>query len=79
MTVYGSNEGNLPPDQVFGFTTQTDIVREVQVVLPLDDLLVRLVRILGTKGRIACKGSCVSKVKVPKRHYSGTYRQGTHT
>lgn len=74
----GPNDSNLPPDKIFGFTTETDIVGKVQVVLPLDDLLVRLVGILGTEGRIACKGSCVSKV-VPRRRYSETYRRGTHT
>jgi hypothetical protein len=66
-----------PSDQIFCFTAQPDIIREMQVVLPLDNLLVCLMRVLGTEWRVSCRGSCVSQnVKGVGDH---TYRQDIHT
>lgn len=35
-----------PPDHVLGFSTQVDIIWEREMVWPIDDLLVRIVRVL---------------------------------
>ena len=42
----------MPPDQVLRFPTEMDIVRELQVGLPLEDFVVRLVCRLGAEGRV---------------------------
>lgn len=69
---------NVPSNQIFGFPTKPDIIREMQVVLPLDDLLVCLVRILGTKGRVSCRGEMMSAA-MRKGQRNDTYRRGTRT
>ena len=39
-----NNPRLLPADQVLSFTAQVNIIRERQVMLPLHDFLIRLVR-----------------------------------
>lgn len=46
---------NSPPYQILSLPTQMHIVRDDQVMLPVDDLLIRLVRGLRTKGWVSNK------------------------
>ena len=42
-----------PSDHVLRLTAKVDIIGEIQMVLPVDDLLVRLVGVLRAEWRIA--------------------------
>jgi len=42
-----------PSNHAFGFSTEIDILGDLQVVLPFDDLLISLMRALRAEGRVA--------------------------
>lgn len=44
--------GGSPPDHVLSFSAQPDVFREPQLVPPIDNLAVRVVRVLGAKRRV---------------------------
>lgn len=46
-------KGDKPSDEVFGLTTQVDIVWDDEVVLPLNNFLVCLVRRLRAERRVS--------------------------
>src|SRR5688572_17201712 len=48
-------ESDIPPDQVLGLDTQSDIIGEVQSLSPVHDLTVRVVAVLGAERRPANK------------------------
>jgi hypothetical protein len=42
------------PDQVLGLSAQMHIVREVQVIPPINDLAIDIVRVLRAERRVSC-------------------------
>jgi hypothetical protein len=46
---------NLPPNHTLGLTAEVNVIRNLQVIFPLDDLLVGLMRTLRAERRVACK------------------------
>lgn len=51
----GGNQSSIssPPYQVLSLPAQMDVIRDDEVVRPIDDLLVRLVRSLRTEGGVS--------------------------
>jgi hypothetical protein len=49
----GKRIESLPSDQILGFWTEMDVVREEKVIPPIDDLSVYIMRVLRTKWGIA--------------------------
>jgi hypothetical protein len=48
-----SPTAGLPSDHTLGFSAEIDVFGDLQVILPLDDLLVSLMRALRTEWRVA--------------------------
>jgi hypothetical protein len=46
---------DLPPNHTLGLTAEVNVIRNLQVIFPLDDLLVGLMRTLRAERRVACK------------------------
>ena len=56
LTVAGGHASrHVPLDEILCLPAQVDIIGELEVMLPLQDLVVRLVRRLGAEGRVADK------------------------
>lgn len=47
--------GNSPANQIFGLVAEVDVIREHEVVLPMNDLLVRLMCGFGAERWVADK------------------------
>ena len=46
-------ESGLPSNHTLGFSAEINVLGNLQVILPLDDLLVSLMRAFRTEGRVA--------------------------
>jgi hypothetical protein len=74
-------EDYLPPDHTLGFTAEMDVTGNLQVILPLDDFLVGLMRTLRAERRITFVAVPMSAraTTALRCRSAATYRQDTHT
>jgi hypothetical protein len=73
---------DLPPNHTLCLTAEVNVVRNLQVIFPLDDLLVGLMRTLRAERRVACKSvlkSAKATMITTIHSLFTTYRRDTRT